>query len=154
MDVQTTAVTLVLIGVCIAPFYFMNRKNLRYRKIVLKNLSAFASKNSCIVEETDVWGESVIAIDKSNQKLIYSGHATNNGEFKIIDLSEVSSCAILKSDDDHGRIKKLALHLALGTKSNAFIEFYSNDRLMPINNELELINKWEKIINNNLKKLD
>lgn len=151
MNTELVIVTIVLITICTLPFYLMSRKNIRKKKQNLKNLSGFAAKNACDVTRSDLWSDSAIGIDRFNQMLLYSNNAADAGAYNIVGLIGIRNCAVTKSENANGRIKKLGLQISFANNPDVHIEFYNEDRQRALNHELELVNKWRDIIGRHVK---
>ncbi len=151
MDREIIIVTIVLMTICILPFYLMSRKNIRKKKHALEKLQGFAAKNACNITHKDLWSGSAIAIDPSNKLLLYSTNGADSDAYRIFGLVGLRDCAVIKSENAGGAIKKLGLLLSFSNSPDLDIEFYNENRQMALNHELELANKWKDIISTQIK---
>jgi len=146
MDTGITIITIVLIAVSILPFYLLNRKNKRKRKLSEDTLSNVAEKNGSQIGQSEFWSQLVVAIDTAGAKLFFSNHSPDPDSYTVIELAEVKKCTLLKTEVDN-KIRKLELQFVFGGNNpNKVLEFYSEDHRITIVNEWQSINKWHDIV--------
>ena len=153
-------IALVLVGAIVAPMiYFPLLKKAKEKKL-LDTLQAFAQEHGGKISEHDFWKSTSIGIDKDRHLLFFLRKKEDREQKLAIDLSGVKHCKIVNTNKgvntSYGNervVEKLELSLAHNEpgKADTILEFYNVDHdSLTLTWELQLIEKWLKIINTNL----
>ena len=155
MDFESISMGLVIMALCALPFVFMGRANRKKRKQLLQSLNDFAhtlgTKPSCYEFERDY----VIALSEENKHLLFFHQYENYATEVAVDLSKIRKCEGLiirnNQSDNLAPIEHLELML-VGKKAedNVKIELYNLEEHYQLGTELELMRKWEALINSKL----
>lgn len=157
MDLGTAIFVAVLVLACVIPVVIVNQKKKNKDKLFLKSLADVARKSSCNIMEYDLWNNTGIGIDKA-ARCVFFIKKTQNGEvMKEINLAEIQRCKVLNLsrtviNNDSNQIVTERLELAFvnrdKNKPDEIIEFYnSNTDSLYLRGEIQLTEKWSKIIN-------
>ncbi len=152
MDTSTTIIGLILVLFCALPFVLMAKKSAEKRKIKMQTLTNYVQKNNGSVHQYEFWNQIGIAIDTTNKMLYFSSNTQEIDSYQAFYLKDYKTCTIVKSEDNTKAINKLELQLNPfdKTKPDTFIKFYERGKSLLIANELEIIQKWETIIKEQL----
>lgn len=143
---------MIVLLLCLLPFFLMRLKNNKKQKEVVQLLTDFAKKKHCTLGKSEFWNQSIIGIDTSGKLLFFSKKADDNHSYIMINLAEVQKCDLVINKNRANLIDKLELKFDFfdNMKSAVKLEFYNNNQLTPLLNELETLKKWHAIANENL----
>lgn len=157
MDSGTAIVGIICLLVCTLPFVYgsMNRKK-KDRK-VLEALNSIATIQKCKITQHDICHNYGIGIDENENFAFFQ--LKNGKEFEptYVDLATVNNCSINKITRTAVNNEKLIeqLHLEFSSKQKngkpMRFEFFNADKYFQLSDEIKMINKWNEIINNQLK---
>lgn len=133
--------------VCILPFIIFSIINSKKRKKRMENLVQIAKENNAIIQEKDDWNQSIIGIDKTNKLLFFSKKSEEFDKFISINISELLKCRIERTENKHNVLEKLELELTFASKPTVVLEFFNKDETRLILNEIEIIQKWQTLLN-------
>ncbi|SEP61202.1 hypothetical protein [Flavobacterium urocaniciphilum] len=146
MDFSFISIAITLFVVCVLPFLLYSLKNNKKRKIRFLNLEKIANQNNAVIHEKDIWNQSIIGIDNKNKMLFFSKSSDEFDKFISVNISDLHSCSIEKTVSNHKAIEKLELELKFADKPTIVLEFFNIKVSRIIINELELIQKWHKLL--------
>ena len=110
----------------------------------------------------DVLKDYAVGADENKHFIFFYKHQNGNETKLAINLADIQSCRVINStrtiggrDSQYVITDKVALCLTPVEKSNPEIhlELYSADDGTQLVGELELVEKWSKAINNQLKSM-
>jgi hypothetical protein len=160
MDIATILIGVMVLLICVVPFIIM-RKNKKKKAIESKEvISQLAAKSNSNVDEYDRWNKTIIGIDHLNRKLFFIRKIKDKEIQHEIDLSGVQMARVINShrgaiDGNYIVIQKLQLGLISKDKDKpeTLLEFYNADYdSLTIMEELQLAEKWAKIVKSNIEK--
>lgn len=146
MNISFITIAIVLFVVCVIPFIVFSVNNSVKRKIKIQNLFKIAEDNSATIQDKDFWNKSIIGIDKSNKMLFFSKNSEEYDKFISINISDLHNCSIERTENNNKAIEKLELELKFANKPTIVLEFFNIKETRLIVNELELIQKWQKLL--------
>lgn len=147
MDFSFLNIAIILFIVCLLPFVLYYINNTKKRKIRIQNLIKIAQKNNAIIQEKDLWNNSIIGIDTANKILFYSKNSDDFDKFISINISDLHNCSIERTENKNKVVEKLELELKFANKPTVVLEFFNISESSIIINELEIIRKWQKQLN-------
>ena len=109
MDNQTTIIGLIILILCIFPFFLIRIKNEKKRKKLFQILLDIAKRNQCHIRKSEFWSQSVIGIDTSKKMLFFSKNANDSKEYIAINLAEIQNCNLVISKNNTKLVDKLEL---------------------------------------------
>lgn len=163
MELGTIIITICVIIACVIPFVLISRSNKKKAAAVLQKLSRLADASHTEILHHDIWYNTIIGADEGPSRLFFS---KKTGELELdqqVQLAEVKSCHInqvsrtLSSPEgDHKITEKLELVFSFRDKEkmDTVFAFYDvGTDSLALAGELQLINKWSKLVNDRLKSM-
>ncbi|HEY4327488.1 MAG TPA: hypothetical protein VGN20_26120 [Mucilaginibacter sp.] len=99
----------ILLSVIIIPFFVITQKSKKQRKVALAaRLTDLADKTNCQITQSDLLDTKAIGLDENSQTILFID--TNEENNLIIDLTEISTCNLLKKIDSSA-INSIQLHI-------------------------------------------
>lgn len=147
MDATSLTIGMILLIICVLPFILFSVNNNKKRKKRIENLIRKAKENNAIIQEKDDWNQSVIGIDKTKKMLFFSNNSDEFDKFNSINISELYSCTIVKTENKQKSIEKLELELKFISKPTMLLEFFNKNETRLLVNEIEIIQKWQMLLN-------
>lgn len=161
MDTRTLIIASALIIVCFSPFILLAiGRKIKEKKLLLP-IQTMAKNNNCLLTKFDIWDYSAIGLDETCKKLFFYRNIKNTVKSREVKLSEIEKCRIINSGRPVNKkesyihnISKLELEFVPFVKEQTpfFLEFFNSEVNMQLVDELQLIEKWLKIINDIVKK--
>jgi hypothetical protein len=160
MDIGTTITILVVILICIIPFAVMSFNNSKRKKRLLQSLNKLAAQHNSKINEHDFWSNSIIGLSDNGNYVFAIRNIKGNMVTYNANLLEMQKCRVLNSSrtvknngSDFVITDKLALAFSNRSKDKADIvlDFYNTDYdSLTLTEELQLTEKWCKILNNKI----
>ena len=158
MDSSIFLITAILIAITVVPFVLMGRNGKKKKKQFLSTLEALAKQHKSKISQCEFGGEFAIGLDETSNYIFFYQKNEDMERRQDIDLSEIMDCQLVKTKktvrngNGSGKQEELdKLELSFSciaqNKPNKRIEFYNSDQSAPLSGELELMDKWSKIIN-------
>jgi hypothetical protein len=161
MDTTTILITVVVLILCALPIVLMQRNKTKKENAFKEKMVNLGGNGNTKIHQLDRWNNKGIGIDNDNHKLFFLFSKQDTDVQKVINLSEIRQCSLVKShhtgnNESSTGIKKLELHLLSKEKSkpNVVLEFYDADHdSLTIREELQLAEKWSSIIESGISKM-
>jgi hypothetical protein len=147
MDATSLTIGFILLIVCMLPFILFSVINSKKRKKRIENLVKKAKENNATIQEKDDWNQSIIGIDKTNKMLFFSQKSGEFDKFISINISELLNCRIERTENKDKVIEKLELELTFASKPTVVLEFFNKYETRLLLNEIEIIQKWQLLLN-------
>jgi hypothetical protein len=157
--------TILLIGtgvliICVLPFVITHNNKKKREKEIKEVISRLAAKSNSKVDEYDWFNKTIIGIDNLNRKLFFIKKIEDKELQYAIDLSDIQIGRVINShrsviNGNYNVIQKLQLGLISKNKDKheTLLEFYNADYdSLTIMEELQLVEKWSKIVNSIIDK--
>lgn len=165
MDLSSLIIGLVLMSLFVIPIFFLSRKKASKDKQLLSHFTNIAEQQELKISQNDIWSRNYfIGIDQDANKLIYIKKTNENDDKVLFGLKEVELCRVdnvIRTIKEGKYSSNVTDRIDLKFKlknSNAFektIEFYNahGTENVILTNELELAEKWAKVINHKVRSL-
>lgn len=158
MDLNTIIIGLVITTVIIVPLVYIQMSQNIQKKKAKNTFIADAKSKNIHVSEMDFWGTYyAIALDVSENKLVYSKKTEEETVWITADLNLVTDCYIHKTDrtiknKTTNKIETDRIDLVLRTKGQEdyVLEFFNVDINFEMTNEKVLLEKWQARISKQL----
>lgn len=161
MDMGTGIIGLAFLLICIALFYILSRGNQKREKQLLKSITDLAAENNANITLHDIWNNTAIGIDLVAKKLFIIANANVRKILQHINLAEVQRCKVNREEKTVGAkedavrvIEKIELVFTYYEKNkpdNAVVFYDTSFEMSSLSDEIQLLEKWCKIINDNCK---
>ena len=151
MDLNTIIIGLVIATIITVPLVYIQMSQNIQKKKAKNNFIADAQTKNVHVSEMDFWGTYyAIALDASENKLVYSKKTDEETVWITADLNRVTDCYIHKTDrtiknKTTNKIETDRIDLVLRTKGQEdyVLEFFNVDINFEMTNEKILLEKWQ-----------
>lgn len=160
MDLGSALMGAIAIIICVLLYILLNRNKKKREKLFLQPLLKMAAQNNCQIHKHEIFGNFAIGMDETKNFVFFHKLANDEVIEQSVDLGEIQSCKVintsrmLKSRD--GGSQKVIDRLQLSfipltkTKPGIKMEFFNSEVSIRLNGELQLIEKWSKLINDHL----
>lgn len=163
MDLHST-ITIISIVLLVVIFYLINK--ISKKKKEARHLQTFyglAEKNNCTISEYERWNSSIIGIDADRNHVFVLRKTNDIESTQIINLADFQKCRVnessrvVSSKESSTKVVdriEITLSNLERNKPDTTIEFYNTayDSLIVVR-ELQVAEKWSKIINDKLLEL-
>ena len=160
MDSNTIVIGGIIILFCITLFVLISRSKKKKEAQFLEPLKRLAEKDNCKISQYDIWNNSVIGID-ATQNIIFAIRKTKEKETSVVvNLADVFRCRVNEVSRTSGpkegnviafdRID-LVFNNKDKSKADIVVEFFdANTDRLSLTGELQLSEKWCVLVNNKL----
>lgn len=159
LDFGTIAIGLFSVLACVLPFALDYRSRKNKENYLLQPLKKIAQQQNCQISEYEVGRNFVIGIDKAKNSVFFYKEEKENAISKSIDLATIQDCKVITSHKTMNHAKgsyKVVIKLELSFisinqgKTEQTWELYNADISPQLNGEVQLTEKWSKLINKQL----
>ena len=163
MDSNTIVIggIIVLFGIIL---YILNSRSKKKKEAqFLQSLSRLAEKDNCKISQYDIWNNSVIGID-TTQNIVFAIRKKKENETSVVvNLAEIFRCRVIEVSRTSGPKEGNAIafdriDLAFinkdKSKADVVVEFFdANTDRLTLTGELQLAEKWCVLVNNKIASL-
>ncbi|SFS33154.1 hypothetical protein [Lutibacter maritimus] len=152
MDSSTLIIGLVMVALCTLPFILSGNSRTKNEQKIKNAFFELATKNNTTILQNDIWYKSAIGINTTSNELFFYRKIKDTETSEIIQLSDYQKCKIMKLNDSSNHIELLQLVLTSSSsnKPEIVLEFYNAELNPQLNKEVQLIEKWSKLINDTI----
>lgn len=155
MDLGASLTVLIFTLILVVPFILIKRKSGQKGKQLRQELFALAEADNLKIVQFDAWNNSVIGLDDKNEQLIFISNIKSEKTVRQIPLRKILKTRVINTNRTAGQnntriIDKLELAFMpkVSSEPEILLEFYNSDHdLLVLSGELQLVEKWAKIIN-------
>lgn len=161
MDLGTIIITLVFIAIVTVPFVLTGYSKKRMKNSLFRRLTEMAKNEDCMITQHEFCGDFVIGLDGMANRLFFFKKVENREIANSLNLREYKSCKVFNSNRTVGEKKEklyvvdkleLSFYPVEKGKPEISIEIYNDEYdSLTLTGELQLIEKWEKLLNERLK---
>lgn len=157
MDLISALIGIVSLAFFIVPIVYLQIMKKNGRKKFLNNFMLLGRQHQVNISQHDFWNHSyAIGLDETANKLFFLKTAANTEQKISINLSEVEKCKLVNKNrtiDNNKIIDSLELVLTFRNPGmpEKTLEFYDREESMSVNEEVQLIEKWNTLINSRLE---
>jgi hypothetical protein len=161
MDLGTIIITLLFIAIVTVPFVLTGYSRKRKKKNLFRRLTEMVENEGCAITRHEFCADFVIGLDGMANRLFFYKKVENLEIAKSVNLREYRSCKVFNSNRTVGEkrekyyiIDKLELTFFPAEKRapEISIELYNDEYdSLTLSGELQLAEKWEKLLNERLK---
>lgn len=161
MDSGTIIIGAIVIAICILPFILIGNSIKKRKKKLLYSLFGLAAQKNSKITQYDLGLDLAIGLDENAGSLFFFRRIKDKEIVEHIDVKAIQNCKVLNtgrtirnSKENYQVTEKLELCITPKAKNrpDIFLEFYNSDENSQLDGELQLIEKWARIINDKVKK--
>lgn len=160
MDLITTLIAAILVACCIVPFIAIGRSIKKKKTKLVQSLTKIANQNNCRISEQEFCGNLGIAVSEKDSALLFYKVSKEKETSHYLKLNDILSCTINNvsrtinsKSGKYQVIDKLELHIAFKkhNRPEIVLEIYNSEDNLQLDGELQLMEKWAKHIQDELK---
>ncbi|MGJ8548684.1 hypothetical protein [Winogradskyella wichelsiae] len=148
----------IILVIIILPFILFINGSKKKQRTIRKALKAIAADNNCMLSKTESLNNFAIGLDTASGKIFFYKKNNNKSSSKIINLSSVSSCQVIKDtrrikDKTNGYdlVNSVSLSFTHNNNQKESLELFNNNTETSLSGELDVANKWQTYIEELLK---
>jgi|SRR5690625_46031 len=151
MDTGNILIMAILLFVVAIPFIIFNISRKKKKKEMLNQLAELAKSKNTEIGEYEISGSMAIGFDTSSAYLFFYKSVENANQNETINLKEISSTKISinrrkTADGSQSVIDGVELILNSKNSTSSILEFFNAEKEGLLTGQLELIEKWDKLI--------
>ena len=159
IDLGTIITGVLALLICILPFALDYKSRKKKENNLLQPLKKIAQKQNYQINEYEAGRNFIIGIDKAKKNVFFYKEEQDKITERFIDLATIQDCKVITSHKAMNNTKgsyKVVIKLELSFvsinqgKTEQTWEFYNADVSSQLNGEIQLIEKWSKLINKQL----
>ncbi|MFA5298417.1 MAG: hypothetical protein WC389_09460 [Lutibacter sp.] len=160
MNLGTFIVGVIAVGICVLPFVLMVGGRKKKEKKLLLSVSAIAKEHNCKISQYEFCDEFVIGLDEIANFLFFFRNSNIKEMSEQINLAEIKTCKMKRTghydnnrEGGNSTIEKLELQLSYidKNKTDLLLPFFNEEEDVQMNGEIQVIEKWNEIVNKRLK---
>ncbi len=162
MDLGSTIIGAIAIIICAFPFIMMSRSRKKREKKFLQSLLKITSQNDCQINRHEISDNFAIGMDEPKNFVFFYRQIKGQEVAHSIDLGEIQSCKVIntnrtikRKEGDQKVIDRLELCFIpkVRDKPEVKLEFFNAELSPQLFGELQSVEKWSKLINDQLKQM-
>lgn len=148
----------ITVAICAIPFVLTIGGRKKREKQMMKSLQTLAAQHNCQIGQHEFCGNYVLGMDKANRFVFFHQAIKVQTKEQTVDLMEVAACKpmnIGRKIAGEREVERLGLEFVPTDKaaSEIHLELYNNDHSFQLRGELQSMEKWTRLINDRLKRL-
>lgn len=160
MNFGITIIGIIIIALIFLPFILISRSRIIKTKQIQRTLSDFALQHGCQVSQQELCSDFIIGIDEVKNYVFFIKRDDYRYHSNFVNLADFNNCKLINIGRSVGRdssykvIERLELCFVPKEKDGKEIlfEFYNAEKRSQLNDELQCIEKWSKLINSSMKR--
>jgi hypothetical protein len=153
-NLGNTLIGILSVLICIGPFLGIYLVKVRKQNKFLRSLKESMLHLNVTIGEHEFCGDFLLGMDKNNKYILFYKNVLNSDPIvKIVDLSTIFSCKILKetktvktAQESMEFIEKIELSFISRDKKETKLELFNEERNTQLSGELQCAEKWEQLI--------
>jgi hypothetical protein len=152
MDSSTIIIGIIMVALCSLPFILSGSNRTKNEGKIKNSIFELAQKNNTSILQNDFWFKSAIGINTNSNELFFYRKIKDIETSEIIQLAEYQKCKVVKLNDNSNHIELLQIVLVPNSsnKAETVLEIYNAEFSPQLNNEVKIIEKWSKLINDSI----
>ncbi len=161
MDSGTLIIGAIVIAICILPFILIGNSIKKRKNKLLHSLSGLAAQKESKITQYDLGSDLVIGLDENTDFLFFFKRLKEKEISEQVYLKDMQNCRFINTsrtvrnkNESYQVTDKLELCISPKAKNrpDIILEFYNSDENLQLGGELQLAEKWAKIVNDKIKK--
>ena len=153
-NLGNTIIGIVSVLICVGPFLGIYLVKVRKQNKFLRSLKESMLHLNVTIGEHEFCGDFLLGMDKNKKYILFYKNVINSDPIvKIVDLSTIFSCKILKetktvktAQESMEFIEKIELSFISKDKKETKLELFNEERNTQLSGELQCAEKWEQLI--------
>ena len=153
-NLGNTIIGIVSVLICVGPFLGIYLVKVRKQNKILRSLHDSVLHLNVTIGEHEFCGDFLLGMDKNKKYILFYKNVLNSDAVvKIVDLSTIFSCKVLKETktvktarENIEFIEQLELSFISRDKKETKLELFNEERNTQLSGELQCAEKWEKLI--------
>lgn len=160
MDWGTALIGLIVILITLLPFVVMYYNRVKMVNKMLHALNENARHHNCKINQHELCGDFILGIDENSKFVFFFKQKKEEDISLFVDLTKIQSCMVgtktkhLKNDSgSHSKVEQVELSFVPtqnGKEATKF-ELYDVEKNYQLSGELQIADKWSKLINVHIK---
>ena len=154
MDLGTIIIGTICIAICALPFVLISRNKKKKEKELLTSLKDFAKQHGSEITQHEIGENFAIGLDNSKNTISFLQKTKQEINLQFVNLNTIKYCeintisrALTKNEKEVDKLN-LKLNTIDKNKPSVMLEFYNADVSFQLSNEYDIIEIWNKVINN------
>lgn len=160
MNFGITIIGIIIIALIFIPFILISRSRNIKTKQIQRTLSDFALQHGCQVSQQELCSDFIIRVDEVKNYVFFIKRDDYRYHSNFVNLADFNNCKLINIGRSLGRdsgykvIEQLELFFVPKEKAGKEVrfEFYNTEKRSQINDELQCIEKWSKLIKSSMKR--
>lgn len=159
MDTSSIVMGAIIVAVCVVPIVIVSIISKKKRNKRLQDFKNSALAQNCNITKQEILGNIILGIDEVSNSIFFTKQVKETISSQLVNLSEFQSCRVInlgRVANNSTIVEKLELCFYPKSKNNSqlVLTFYDSDvDGLSLTGELQLIEKWEGIVNTRLKSM-
>jgi hypothetical protein len=153
-NLGNTIIGILSVLICIGPFLGMYLVKVRKQNRILRSLQESMLHLNVTIGEHEFCGDFLLGMDKNKKYVLFYKNVLNSDAIiKIVDLSTIFSCKVLKETktikttrESMEYIESIELSFISRDKKETRLALFSEEINTQLNGELQCAEKWEQLI--------
>ena len=153
-NLGNTIIGILSVLICISPFLGMYLVKVRKQNRILRSLQESMLHLNVTIGEHEFCGDFLLGMDKNKKYVLFYKNVLNSDAIiKIVDLSTIFSCKVLKETktikttrESMEYIESIELSFISRDKKETRLALFSEEINTQLNGELQCAEKWEQLI--------
>ena len=153
-NLGNTVIGILSVLICIGPFLGMYLVKVRKQNRILRSLQESMLHLNVTIGEHEFCGDFLLGMDKNKKYVLFYKNVLNSDAIiKIVDLSTIFSCKVLKETktikttrESMEYIESIELSFISRDKKETRLALFSEEINTQLNGELQCAEKWEQLI--------
>lgn len=158
IDFGTLLIGSLTVAICAIPFVLTIGGRKRREKQMMRSLQTMAAQHNCQIGQREFCGNYLLGMDQAGRYVFFHQVSKEAIEERAVDLMEIVACKpinIGRKIAGERVVERLGLEFVPMDQDTPEItlELYNNDHSFQLRGELQSMEKWTRLINDRLKKL-
>jgi len=153
-NLGNTIIGILSVLICVGPFLGIYLVKVSKRNKIMRSLQESMRHLNVTMGEHEFCGDFLLGMDKNKKYILFYKNVLNSDPIvKIVDLSTIFSCKVLKETktikttrESMEYIERVDLSFISRDKKETRLELFSEERSTQLNGELQCAEKWEQVL--------
>lgn len=158
IDFGTLLIGSITVAICAIPFVLTIGGRKRREKQMMRSLQTMSAQHNCQIGQREFCGNYLLGMDQAGRYVFFHQVSKEAIEERAVDLMEIVACKpinIGRKIAGERVVERLGLEFVPMDQDmpEITLELYNNDHSFQLRGELQSMEKWTRLINDRLKKL-